>query len=153
MYEKALIVHSALRWFALAAVLYAFLCSVRGAMRARQFSARDRTASLVATIAVDVQLLLGLLMYFLWSPQVKSAMQDMGAAMKNPELRYWAVEHGTMMILAVALVHVGKVLARKAKSDAARHRRTALFFGLALALMVFGAPWPNSKVPRPWFRM
>lgn len=152
MYENALILHNALRWVALAAVLYAFLRAVSGWRSGRPCAKADRTASLVATIAVDLQLTLGLLLYFVWSPQVKSALQDMGAAMKNTELRFWAVEHASLMLLAIVLVHVGKILARKAKTDNARHRRTALFFGLALVLMVVGTAWPSSKVPRPWLR-
>ncbi|MDZ4774885.1 MAG: hypothetical protein SGI72_17315 [Planctomycetota bacterium] len=152
MYETALIVHNLMRWVALAAILYAFLRACRGWMGARQFGAVDKTASLVATIVVDVQFTLGLLLYIVWSPQVKSALSDMGAAMKNPELRYWAVEHAALMVLVVVVVHVGKVLARKAKSDGARHRRTAIFFGIALVLILARMPWPGGSVPRPWFR-
>lgn len=152
MYEKALIAHNALRWFALASVAFAFLRALRGWLGNQPFTSTDRTATLLAVIAVDLQITLGLLLYFVWSPQVKSALQDMGAAMKNPELRFWAVEHVTIMVLAIACVHLGKVLARRATTDAARHKRAALLFGLGLVLMLVGTPWPSSKIPRPLFR-
>ena len=64
-------------------------------------------------IALDVQMLLGLLLYGVLSPYTAAAMKDFGAAMRDPVLRFWAVEHLTMMLSAVVLVHVGRVLARK----------------------------------------
>jgi hypothetical protein len=81
----------------------------------------------------------------------KSARENMSAAMKNDELRFFAVEHAATMLLAVAFVHVGKVLANKAKSPRSQHGRAMVFFGLALILMVWMTPWPMSHVPRPWF--
>jgi nicotinamide riboside transporter PnuC len=152
MYETALIVHNAFRWLAFAAVAFAFMRAVSGMMGVRPFDALDRRASLIATIVMDVQFTLGLLLYFVWSPQVKTAMQDFGAAMKNPELRYWAVEHAATMVLALTFVHVGKVLSKKATAHASKHRRAGLWFGLALLFMLIRTPWPGTSVPRPWLR-
>lgn len=152
MYEKALIAHSILRWFALAAVAYAFLRALRGWLGNNSRGALDVLAERIAVIAMDVQLTVGLLLYFVWSPYTQRARADMGAAMKDPELRFWAVEHLTLMFGAVALVHIGKVIARKASTDKAKHRRSAICLGLSLALMIAGTPWPGSKVPRPWIR-
>jgi hypothetical protein len=153
MYDTALIAHNWLRWIALFAVLFAFLRAMSGAFGVRPFDALDRKASLIATIVMDVQFTLGLLLYIVWSPVVKTAMQDMGAAMKNPELRYFAVEHITVMVLALAFVHIGKVMAKKATAHASKHRRAALWYGLALLLMLVRTPWPMTSVARPWFRM
>jgi len=153
MYETALSLHSILRWVAILAVLWVFVRALGGVSGKRQFNAGDRFAGVIATIAVDVQFIVGLLLYLVWSPQTKSAMQDFGAAMKNPELRYWAVEHAATMVLAVAFVHIGKVLARKATTDASKHRRNLVWFGLALVLMLIRTPWPGTSVARPWIRV
>jgi hypothetical protein len=152
MYEKALVVHSILRWIAIAAVAHAFLRALRGWLGNTSHGSPDKLSVRIAAIAVDVQLTVGLLLYFVWSPITHRAFADMGAAMKDGELRFWAVEHVTFMVGAVALVHVGKVLAGKAKNDTGRHRRVALCSGLALVLMIVGTPWPGSKVARPWLR-
>lgn len=152
MYEKALLAHSILRWFALAAVAYAFLRALRGWLGNSARGTLDRTAEKIAAIAMDVQLTVGLLLYFVWSPITQRARADMGAAMKDGELRFWAVEHVTFMVAAVALVHVGKVIAGKAASDKAKHRRLAICLGISLALMIAGTPWPGSKIARPWIR-
>ena len=153
MYDAVLIVHNLLRWLTLALVGYAFLRAFRGWMGSRQVGLADGASARFATIAADVQFTVGLLLYVFWSPNVRSAFQDFGAAMKNPELRYFALEHALTMVLAVVCVHVGRVVARKAKGDAARHRRTAIWFGIALLLMIARTPWPWMAIARPWFRM
>jgi hypothetical protein len=153
MYDNALIAHNFMRWIALLLVLYAFVRAFSGWMGDKPRNTLDRTVSLLAMIAVDLQLVIGLLMWALWSPQVKAARENMGAAMKDSELRYWIVEHPTFMLLAIAFVHLGKVLANKAKTPRGSHGRGVLFFGLALALMIYGTPWPGSDPnARPWFR-
>lgn len=152
MYEPALVVHNILRWTAVLAVAYAFLRAAGGWMSGRVRDAGDKRSELLATIAVDVQIVVGLLLYFVWSPNVKSAHQDMGAAMKDPVLRFWAVEHLTIMLIAIVLVHAGKILSRKARSENAKHRRAAIAFGIALALILYGMPWPGGVLNRPLLR-
>jgi hypothetical protein len=104
-------------------------------------------------MALDVQLLLGLLLYLVLSPFTAEAMRDFGAAMKSPGLRFFAVEHVTMMFAAVILVHVGRVLARKAASPAAKRTRMFVCFGLATILMIVAIPWPGMASGRPLFRV
>src|SRR5438477_2986272 len=104
MYSLILLLHSWLRWLALAAGAGATFAA---------FGKRDgaiRTAErwgLIFMIALDLQLLLGLLLYGLLSPYTAAAMKDFGAAMRDPVLRFWVVEHLTTMVSAVVLVHVG----------------------------------------------
>jgi len=56
------------------------------------------------------------------------------------------------MFAAIALAHVGRVLARKAASPAAKRSRLLICFGLASVLMIVGMPWPNRPGGRPLFR-
>jgi hypothetical protein len=145
--------HSFLRWLALLFVLFALVRALSGWMGDRPRNTLDKLSAMVALIVVDVQLLIGLLLYFLWSPQTKAAHENMSAAMKNDVLRFWAVEHAAGMLVAVALVHAGKILANKSKTPRAQHGRAVLCFGLALILMLWLTPWPFTHVdPRPWFR-
>lgn len=113
----------------------------------------DRLSTLLLVIAVDVQFVLGLLLYFVWSPLTQSAMGDMGAAMKDAPVRKMAVEHPVMMIAAIALVHAARVMAKRANKDSVRFRRTFICLGVALLLFYFGTSWPWSEYPRPWLRM
>lgn len=154
MYENALVVHSILR---LAVVLLCVVVAARGLhgwLGGRLWSAGDRTTSLLLVIAVDLQFVVGLGLYTLWSPTVQSAMQDFGAAMKDPERRRWAVEHPTIMLGAIAVVHMGRLLAKRAVLDVERHRWSALTTIVGLLLFVVGSLWPLGDQLRPlvrWF--
>lgn len=152
MYELVLTAHSWLRWIALAAGLLttAALLGGRGGGPAPD---RSETWGLVCMIALDVQMLLGLWLYFVLSPNTAAILADFGAAMRDPVARFWAVEHLATMLAAVVLTHVGRVLGRKAASGPSRRMRLIVCFGLATLLMLLGTPWPGMSAGRPLFRV
>src|SRR3954447_1151495 len=153
MYELVLIVHSWVRWFALVAGVIATVAALSGTSRG---NARDQRADRwgrMLMIALDLQFLLGLLLYFALSPTTRAILGNFGEAMRDPVARFWAVEHVTTMILAVALGHVGRVLARRARTARAARLRAAICFGLATILMIAGTPWPGLRAGRPLFRV
>ncbi len=77
----------------------------------------------------------------------------MGAAMKNASVRFFTVEHALMMIIAWLLVHIGRSSVKRADTDAAKHRRMLLYFGIALLLILAAIPWPfRTEIARPLFR-
>ena len=122
----------------------------------RQGEAGARRADLwglFLMMALDIQLLLGLLLYFVLSPFTSRALADMSAAMRNPRLRFFAVDHVTMMLAAAILVHVGRVLARKAAGADEKRMRLLICFGVALFAMLAGIPWPGLASGRPLFRI
>jgi len=153
MYDLVLTLHNALRLVALLLVVAVLWRGLRGWIGDRPFDRGDRTWSLVMLIVVDLQLVLGLALYLVWSPAVKSAMNDMGAAMKDPELRRWAVEHPTMMLGAIVLLHLGNVLRKRVHTDVQRHRWMALSTAIALALLIVGTTWPWNDAVRPVLRI
>jgi len=151
MYSLVLLLHSWIRWGALAAGLFATFAAASDPAGTR--ATRTDRAGLAFVTLLDIQLLLGLLLYLVLSPFTKEALRDFGAAMHNSGLRFWAVEHSTTMFLAVILVHVGRVLARKAKTPASRRVRQMVCFGLATVLMVVAIPWPGLANGRPLLRV
>ena len=132
MHAAVLFIHSLLRWFVLAAAVYAVV---------RAF-ARDYSGGRWFARLLDLQVAIGLLVYWL-SPITSSALTNMGAAMQNRVTRFWAVEHAFSMIIAVALVHIGVVRARKGKGGA------AVLYLLALIAVLVGIPWPFLPYGRP----
>ena len=151
MYSTFLLLHSWLRWLALIAGGVATLAALHKGDDARLRGAERW--GLIFMITLDVQMLLGLVLYGLLSPYTAAAMNDFGAAMRDPVLRFWAVEHLTMMLAAVVLVHVGRVLARKTADVNAKRKRFLICFGLAVLLMLLGTPWPGRVSGRPLFRV
>jgi hypothetical protein len=151
MYTIVLTIHSWARWLALIAGVGATLAALRGKVDGTN-SLADRWA-LFAMTALDIQMLLGLILYFVLSPFTAEALKDFSAAMKNSGLRFWAVEHLAVMFAAVILAHVGRVLARKASTPAAKRTRLLICFGVATLLMFLRTPWPGLPNGRPLFRI
>lgn len=150
MYTTVLALHSWIRWIALIAAVGTTLAALRGKVAGAN-SLADRWG-MIAMMALDTQMLLGLLLYFVLSPNTKAIMENFGAAMKDPALRFWAVEHTVTMFAAIALAHVGRVLARKAASPVAKRTRLLICFGLATVLIILGMPWPGRPGGRVLFR-
>lgn len=153
MYETLLLVHSWLRWVVVLAGLAALFLSGRKALSQAAFTSTDKGLGTIFTIAMDVQLLLGLGLYFGVSPVVRAALDQGAAMMKDRTLRFWGVEHIATMILAVVVLHVGRVLAKRVTNDAARHKRLAITTALTLVLVFVGIPWPGLEHGRPLLRM
>src|SRR5260221_12131469 len=119
MYSTVLVIHSWLRWVALVGGVGTLAALFKGDAAA----ARAERWSLLLLIALDVQMLLGLLLYFVLSPFTTEALKNFGAAMQNPAARFFAVDHIVTMFGAVILVHVGRVLGRKAASADSKRLR------------------------------
>jgi len=147
MYTTVLVIHSWVRWVALVAGIGATFAALR-----RQNSTAERWA-LVTMMTLDIQMLLGLLLYLVVSPNMAAIRANFGEAMQDPASRFWAVEHLTAMLVAVILAHVGRVLARKAKTPDALRSRLLVCFGLATVLMIVGMPWPGRPAGRPLIRI
>jgi hypothetical protein len=148
MFSIVLLLHSWLRWLAIAAGLGAIVTAASSAG-----TPRSEKTGLLFMIAMDLQMLLGLLLYAFLSPTTTAMFGDFGAAMRDPAARFWAVEHITMMIGAVALAHVGRVLARKAPTPAAKRTRLLICYGLSMVLLLLATPWPGMRAGRPLFRV
>ena len=152
MYSAVLLTHSWLRWLVLIAGLLAVMRAFSGRSRRRPWMPADERAGLMFITALDLQFLLGLLLYFALSPFTREALTDFGAAMKNPGLRFWAVEHAFGMIVAVALAHVGRARTKSLRDDVRRQRAAFLFYMLALIVILLSIPWPGMPNGRELFR-
>ncbi|HVG53329.1 MAG TPA: hypothetical protein VM846_02835, partial [Vicinamibacterales bacterium] len=152
MYDLLLVVHSWLRWAVLILGLVAFARSAASRFTRRPWTPADETVGKWFVISVDLQVLVGLLLYFFFSSFTMSAWRDMAGAMADPIIRFWSVEHMVGMLAATAFVHVGRVRIRKAKDASRKHFLAAIFFGLALVLMLASIPWPFGSIDRPYLR-
>ena len=152
MYDLVLLAHSWLRWLVLLAGLAAIARAVSGVNTRRPWTPLDDRGGMWFTASLDLQLLLGLLLYGFLSPVTQSAFVDMAAAMRAAPVRFFAVEHPVGMIAAIALAHIGRVRIRKASDSESRHKRALVFFGLALLVLLLSMPWPIGPGARSLFR-
>ena len=146
MYVALLHTHNVTRWIVLVAAVVALAFALMGWLGRRPFERRHRLANVAFVASMDLQLVLGLALYFV-SPLVQSALRDMGAAMGVTQLRFFAVEHIAVMIVAVVLAHVGSVTVRRAPTDRGKHARALLWFGLSTAAVLFSIPWWRPLFP------
>jgi hypothetical protein len=114
-------------------LVLALIQALAGWFGNKTYTEGNRKLNLFAMISAHVQLLTGLILYF-YSPFVK--YNEMAVAMKDASLRYWTVEHLAMMIFALVLITVGHARAKKAAEAAAKHRTVAIFYGLALVVIL-----------------
>jgi hypothetical protein len=151
MYAVVLTIHSWLRWLVILAGVFAFVRAARGASNRSAWTPADEKSGFWFITALDLQLLLGLVLYVFLSPFTHAAFGDIGAAMKNSGLRFWLVEHPFGVIVGLALAHIGRARARKTDS-LRRHKVVAIFFGLALIALLISIPWPGTPAARPLLR-
>jgi protein-S-isoprenylcysteine O-methyltransferase Ste14 len=144
MYTALLHSHNLFRWLILVLFLIALFFSLNGWLQKKDWSKKDRITGSLLSIFMDIQLLIGLVLYFFVSPLTKSAFADFGAAMKNSGLRFFAVEHIFLMVLAVVFVHIGKAKTKKAGANWKNHRSAFIWFGLSLVLILLGIPWDRA---------
>lgn len=141
MYAILLFLHNLLRWVVLIAGIVTVVLSWLGWLRKRQWSRADRLYSMVFTSAMDLQLLIGGLLYFVYSPLTTAALANFGDAMKNQVQRFFVIEHGSLMLLAIIFGHVGSVMVRKTSQDKQRYQRAVIWFTLALIAILLAIPW------------
>ncbi len=149
MHGLLLPLHSLIRWAVILLGLLVVARGLTGWSGRRAWSTADDRAGRLFVAILDVQVFLGLVLYFLVSPITTSALWNMGAAMRIAVVRFWAVEHVLAMLLALGLAHLGRVRVRAAGEPSLKHRRAAIFFGFALLLVLAGVPWPFMPVARP----
>ena len=139
-YPIVLAIHGLWRWVVLLTALAAVGTAVAGLVRRSSFQPVGRVAGLCYVAAVDTQLFLGLSIYSM-SPLVRAAWANLPAAMRTHDLRFFAVEHITTMLTAVALAHVGAFRCRRAQTDRAKQRNLAGWSAASLAMILAGIPW------------
>lgn len=143
MYDFLLILHSLLRYALLFAAVFAIYRAFTGWQGKQPYTALDNKASVFLVMFMHTQLLIGFLLYFVFSP-----FADMAMDMKNPVIRFWKVEHIALMILAVVLFQVGRIVSKKATEDVIKHKKAFIFYTVGFVILMAGIPWPFSKVAR-----
>lgn len=146
MYPILVHAHSGLRWLVLVFLILAIVNAARKQSRQTAYGASDKRVSLLALIFTHVQLILGLILYFI-SPKVVFSAETMG----NTMLRFYTVEHITIMLLAIALITIGYSRAKRQSTDAQKFKTTFRFYLIGLILILISIPWPFRNLGAGWF--
>ena len=120
--------------FTIAAIII-LVRSIRGWSFMKVYTKWDKNISILFLVFMYIQLVLGILLYFVLGEQPIGA-ESMEDALQQTSLRYWALEHFTIMIFALFLSQIGWVFIRKSKLDLNKHKNTLFYFGISI-LMIF----------------
>jgi hypothetical protein len=128
MYQILKSAHSGWRYVVIILLVLAFVQALAGWLGKKPYTEGNRKLNVFALISAHIQLLIGLVLYFLgdWFKG------DSSIALA----RYWKMEHISMMIFAIILITVGNARSKRGDDPVVKHRSVALYFGLALVLIV-----------------
>lgn len=144
MYVGLLHTHSLLRYFVLGMLVIVIANAFIKWLSHKPYGNLDNKASLYLLIFTHLQLLVGLLLYAK-SPVV----QFHAGTMKEKMLRYWAVEHLTLMLAVIILITVGRITLKKIADDRLRHQRTWLYNSVALLLIIISISMSGRGILHP----
>ncbi|WP_024740323.1 hypothetical protein [Tenacibaculum maritimum] len=133
-------VHSYWAYIVVIILAYAVINAIIGLVQKKEFTQKDFRIGLFTLIAAHIQLLIGLSWYFM-SPWYKFLKANGGEVMKDSTARLLAIEHPIMMVVAIILITIGWSKHKKQTSNIAKFKTFAIFYGLALLLVLARIPW------------
>lgn len=141
--------HSGLRWIVLILLVLAISKAFNKRNGGTVYPGKD-SLFLAAFVTTHVQLLIGLLLYFVFSPYVRWE-GGMKSVMGDAVTRFYTVEHIFGMVLAIAAITIGYVKAKKQAELNKGWRTIAVYYLIGLILMLVSIPWPFRKLGAGWF--
>ncbi|MBZ9778580.1 hypothetical protein LB452_06555 [Psychroflexus sp. CAK8W] len=141
MYEVIQIVHSYWAYLVLLILTLATFNAIIKTLGKKSFGPQDFRISLFTLIVSHIQLLIGIVLYFV-SPYFNVLLEKgMGGVMKNDTVRLYVIEHPLTMIISIVLITVGYSKHKKKLASNKKFRTIAIFYALALLLMLSRIPW------------
>lgn len=141
MYTGIQHLHSGIAYLALLALVVVIIYMLIGSLSGREFTEKDRKIGLIAFIISHIQLLVGLILYFI-SP-LGLEMLKSGSAMSDPAARLLALEHPLINIIAIVLISIGYIKAKKPGSSRTRFRSIYMMYAIGLVLILSRLPWSS----------
>lgn len=146
MYNGLIHAHSGLRWLVVLFLVIAIIKSFSGSKNNKSFDKSDNLIALLLLSFTHLQFVIGLVVYFM-----SGRLAAIGESMKISEARFWALEHGLLMILAIALITIGRVKSKKAATDIMKHKKGVAFYSIAFVIILWAGLIKPYLLGKPWF--
>ncbi|RED50475.1 hypothetical protein [Seonamhaeicola aphaedonensis] len=140
MYQTILNLHSYWAYLVLFILIIAAFNAIIKSFGGKEYSAKDFRVSLFTLIVSHIQLLIGIILYFV-SPRFELWSELGGGVMGNSLARLYLVEHPFINILGVALITIGYSKHKKVLTSGAKLKKIAIFYSIALVLFLSRIPW------------
>ncbi|MBN4084980.1 hypothetical protein JYT89_01415 [Flavobacteriaceae bacterium AH-315-B10] len=141
MYNTVKILHSYWAYLVLLILILATLNALIKFFAKKEFHAKDFRISLFTLIVMHIQLLIGIVLFFVSDYLSLISEEGMGAIMKNSTLRSNIIEHPFTMILAVVFITIGYSKHKKKLTSVSKFKTIAIFYTLSLLLVLAMIPW------------
>jgi len=135
------IIHSYWAYIVLFTLIFAIVNAIIGLNSKKEFKDKDLRFSLFALIASHIQLIIGFIAYYTSSYYEMAREVGMGEVMKSSDLRKILVEHPLVGIIAITLITIGFSKHKKKATDGSKFKTIAVFYGIALLLILSRIPW------------
>ena len=147
MYKGLNHLHSLNRYIILALLLTVIISSFMKWRNKSEYTKTDNKLNLFTFISAHLQLTIGFILYF-WN---KSDFVNFDSMFKDG-YRFFTVEHTLGMVIAIALITIGRIKGKKITNSAKRHKTTFIYFLIALIVIIASIPWPFRNVGvTSWF--
>ena len=141
MYSVIKTLHSYWAYLVLIILIIATISAIIKTLGDKEYEATDFRKSLFTLIVSHIQLLIGLVLYFV-SPRLQLFSElGMGGVMKDSVNRLYLIEHPFINIIAVALITIGYSKHKKKLISLAKLKTIAIFYTIALLLFLSRIPW------------
>jgi hypothetical protein len=152
MYSFLLALHSLIRWLVLVSLLYSIFIAYRGWVFKKPFTKANGVIRSVTTTIAHIQLVIGVWLYCI-SPVVSYFLHNFGTAVHERQIRFFGMEHITMMVIAITVLTIGSAKAKRQSTDQQKFKTMAIWFTVALIIILSSIPWSFSPlIARPNFR-
>lgn len=146
MYNMLKHAHSGFRWLVLVLLIIAIVNAYTKWQNRKDFTSSDKKKSLFAMVFTHIQLIIGLVLYFM-SPLVSFS----SGFMKESITRFFTIEHTTIMVLAIAVITIGYSKSKRKADDSQKFKTIFIYYLIGLLLILISIPWPFRGLGTGWF--
>ncbi|AKD55432.1 hypothetical protein SD10_11475 [Spirosoma radiotolerans] len=152
MYSPILALHSLLRWLVLTSLIYSIFRAWQGWYSKKPFTSKDNAIRHWTATITHLQLAIGIWLYSV-SPIINYFLHHYRNAVGHREIRFFGMEHSTMMVLAIVVISFGSATAKRKQNSQEKFKTMAIWFTIGLLIILANIPWPFSPLTsRPYLR-
>ncbi|KAA5825686.1 hypothetical protein FPF71_07185 [Algibacter amylolyticus] len=152
MYLTLLSIHSLIRWFVLAFLVYSIYRAFIGYSKNKSFSKVDNAFRHWTATMAHIQLMVGILLYT-QSPIIKYFWKETKIGLQNLDLTFYGLIHIFLMLTSIVVLTIGSAKAKRKPTDKEKFKTMLLWYSIALLIIFIVIPWTFSPLSsRPNFR-
>ena len=139
--------HNLNRWIIIGLAVLTLVRAYRGWLLKGDWSNLDHKAGVFFGVTIDIQLLTGIILWIFgnWGIKAFEIASNFEGASRMAAM-YFAVDHSFTMLVAVIITHLGSIMTKKAQHAAGKHKRAAIFYTVAVILILVAVPWTKRPL-------